>query len=50
MHNSTNIFLVNLSIADLSILLVCTPTILIEVISGPQIWILGENVCKYFRI
>ncbi|XP_011495666.1 PREDICTED: cholecystokinin receptor [Ceratosolen solmsi marchali] len=46
MNNSTNIFLLNLSIADLSVLLLCTPTILIEVISGPQVWILGESICK----
>ncbi|CAH0555245.1 unnamed protein product [Brassicogethes aeneus] len=30
MRNSTNIFLVNLSVADLMVLLVCTPTVLVE--------------------
>ncbi|CAB0036068.1 unnamed protein product [Trichogramma brassicae] len=46
MSNSTNIFLVNLSIADLCVLLVCTPAILVEVNTGPQIWVLGENMCR----
>ncbi|KAK0077087.1 hypothetical protein PV325_004475 [Microctonus aethiopoides] len=38
MRNSTNIFLVNLSIADLCVLLICAPTVLVEVNSGPQVW------------
>ncbi|CAL7935570.1 unnamed protein product [Xylocopa violacea] len=46
MRNSTNIFLVNLSIADLCVLLICTPTVLVEVNSGPQVWPLGEYMCK----
>ncbi|XP_053994208.1 growth hormone secretagogue receptor type 1 isoform X2 [Hylaeus anthracinus] len=46
MRNSTNIFLVNLSVADLCVLLICTPAVLIEVNSGPQIWPLGEHMCK----
>ncbi|XP_032668589.1 growth hormone secretagogue receptor type 1 isoform X3 [Odontomachus brunneus] len=46
MRNSTNIFLVNLSVADLCVLVICTPTVLIEVNSGPQIWPLGESMCK----
>ncbi|XP_020290574.1 growth hormone secretagogue receptor type 1 isoform X2 [Pseudomyrmex gracilis] len=46
MRNSTNIFLVNLSIADLAVLLICTPTVLIEVKSGPEIWPLGEHMCR----
>ncbi|XP_076673461.1 ecdysis triggering hormone receptor isoform X2 [Andrena cerasifolii] len=46
MRNSTNIFLVNLSVADLCVLLFCTPTVLVEVNSGPQIWPLGEHMCK----
>ncbi|XP_043796296.1 orexin receptor type 1 isoform X2 [Apis laboriosa] len=46
MRNSTNIFLVNLSVADLCVLLICTPTILVEVNSGPEIWPLGEHMCK----
>lgn len=46
MRNSTNIFLVNLSVADLMILLVCTPTVLVEVNSKPETWVLGEEMCK----
>ncbi|KOX67973.1 Pyroglutamylated RFamide peptide receptor [Melipona quadrifasciata] len=46
MRNSTNIFLVNLSVADLCVLLICTPTVLVEVNSGPEIWLLGEYMCK----
>lgn len=47
MRNSTNIFLVNLSVADLFVLLICTPTVLVEVNSGPQVWPLGEHMCEY---
>ncbi|XP_066137571.1 growth hormone secretagogue receptor type 1 isoform X2 [Euwallacea fornicatus] len=46
MRNSTNIFLVNLSIADLMVLLVCTPTVLVEVNSRPETWVLGREMCK----
>lgn len=46
MRNSTNIFLVNLSVADLMVLLVCTPTVLVEVNSRPETWVLGEELCK----
>lgn len=48
MRNSTNIFLVNLSIADLMVLLVCTPTVLVEVNSKPETWVLGKELCKYY--
>ncbi|CAG9569535.1 unnamed protein product [Danaus chrysippus] len=44
MRNSTNIFLVNLSIADLMVLLVCTPTVLVEVNSKPETWVLGKEL------
>lgn len=47
MRNSTNIFLVNLSVADLMVLLVCTPTVLVEVNSRPETWVLGEELCKW---
>lgn len=47
MRNSTNIFLVNLSVADLMVLLVCTPTVLVEVNSRPETWVLGKEMCKY---
>ncbi|XP_015606721.1 growth hormone secretagogue receptor type 1 isoform X1 [Cephus cinctus] len=46
MRNSTNIFLVNLSVADLCVLLVCAPTLLVEVNSLPEVWRLGEHMCK----
>lgn len=46
MRNSTNIFLTNLSIADLLVLLVCTPTVLVEVNSKPETWVLGHEMCK----
>ncbi|XP_052744897.1 thyrotropin-releasing hormone receptor isoform X2 [Bicyclus anynana] len=45
MRNSTNIFLVNLSIADLMVLLVCTTTTLVEVNSKPETWVLGRELC-----
>lgn len=48
MRNSTNIFLVNLSVADLMVLLVCTPTVLVEVNSKPETWVLGQEMCKYY--
>ncbi|XP_078041830.1 ecdysis triggering hormone receptor isoform X4 [Augochlora pura] len=46
MRNSTNIFLVNLSVADLFVLLICTPTVLVEINSGPEVWPLGKHMCK----
>lgn len=50
MRNSTNIFLMNLSLADLLVLLICTPTVLVELNSKPETWVLGEFLCKYHRI
>lgn len=46
MRNSTNIFLVNLSAADLCVLVICAPTVLVEVNAGPQVWPLGEHMCE----
>jgi len=46
MRTSTNIFLVNLSIADLLVVVICTPTALIEVTHHPERWILGFYLCK----
>lgn len=46
MRNSTNIFLMNLSIADLMVLLICTPTVFVEVNSRPETWVLGEELCE----
>lgn len=50
MRNSTNIFLTNLSIADLMVLLVCTPTVLVEVNSKPETWVLGSEMCEYRNV
>lgn len=47
MRNSTNIFLTNLSIADLLVLLVCTPTVLVEVNTRPETWVLGHEMCEW---
>lgn len=49
MRNSTNIFLVNLSVADLFVLVISTPSMLMEVNSGPEVWLLGEHMCKSNR-
>ena len=35
-----------LQIADLLVLLICTPTVLVEVNSAPEVWMLGEEMCK----
>lgn len=46
LRNSTNIFLMNLSVSDLMILLISSPTILIELHSQPETWFLGLFMCK----
>lgn len=46
LRNSTNFFLTNLSVADLLVLVVCMPTVLIELHSKPEVWLLGEIMCK----
>lgn len=48
--NSTNVFLINLSVADLLVLIVCMPTVLIELHSRPEVWTLGEGMCKFFWV
>lgn len=48
MRNSTNYFLMNLSAADLLVLLFCLPPVLVELHSPPQIWIMGYGMCKYY--
>ncbi|XP_035705776.1 thyrotropin-releasing hormone receptor [Folsomia candida] len=50
MRTSTNIFLVNLSIADMLVLIVCAPTFLIEVTHHPDRWILGYHLCKFIPL
>lgn len=44
MRNSTNLFLVNLSAADLLVLIVCMPTAMAE-FYGKEIWYIGEAMC-----
>ena len=46
LRNSTNIFLINLSISDILVLIISTPTVLIELHSQPEVWFLGSFVCK----
>ena len=45
MRSSTNVFLVSLTIADLSVILVCMPAALLE-FSSDDIWHLGNVMCK----
>jgi hypothetical protein len=45
MRNSTNVFLMNLSLADLLVLLVTMPTALMELHTREK-WHLGEAMCK----
>jgi hypothetical protein len=47
LRNSTNIFLINLSVSDLLILLITSPTVLIELHSQPEVWFLGLFMCEY---
>lgn len=46
MRNSTNYFLMNLSAADLLVLLFCLPPVLVELHSPPEIWVMGYGMCK----
>ena len=46
LRNSTNLFLLNLSVADILLLCVSMPTVLVEIHSEPEVWILGEFMCK----
>ena len=45
MRTPTNWFLVNLSMADLLVLLICMPSALIEM-HAQKVWLLGEAMCK----
>lgn len=49
LRSSTNIFLINLSLADLLILLVCMPPVLIELHTKPEVWLLGAAMCKSYN-
>ncbi|XP_040576616.1 growth hormone secretagogue receptor type 1 [Lepeophtheirus salmonis] len=45
LRSSTNIFLLNLSIADLLVLVTCTPTVIVELVIRKDAWILGKTLC-----
>ncbi|GFW44071.1 putative transposase [Trichonephila clavipes] len=47
LRNSTNLFLINLSVADLLVLLVCVPPVLLE-LHEPEVWLLGEGMLNRF--
>ncbi|XP_076036028.1 uncharacterized protein LOC143021986 [Oratosquilla oratoria] len=46
LRHSTNLFLINLALADTLVLLVCLPTVLVELHSPPETWVLGPIMCK----
>ena len=46
MRNATNVFLLNLSVADLLVVLICMPSALAE-FYGKDVWYLGPIMCKY---
>lgn len=50
LRNSTNVFLVNLALADLLVILICLPTGFVELHSTPGVWYLGETMCKFLPI
>lgn len=45
LRNSTNLFLLNLSLADILVLSISMPTVLVE-IQRPDVWKLGQVMCK----
>lgn len=45
MRTTTNYFLVNLSVADLLVLLICQPSAMLEFYSKDR-WIIGSAMCK----
>ena len=47
MRTATNVFLGNLSVADLLVLLVCMPSALVE-FHSKEVWYLGDTLCKLF--
>ena len=49
MRNATNVFLLNLSMADLLVVLICMPSALAE-FYGKDVWYLGPVMCKYHRL
>lgn len=49
MKTSVNIYLINLCIADILVLTVCMPTVLVDVYAR-DIWYFGKTMCKYIMI
>ena len=49
MRTPTNVFLLNLSGADVLVLLVCQPAALVEFF-GKDRWFLGKFMCKYIKV
>lgn len=49
MRSRMNYFLVNLSIADLFILLVCIPSAAVDLMAK-EAWYFGETMCKYLVV
>ncbi|XP_023341475.1 neuromedin-U receptor 1 [Eurytemora carolleeae] len=45
MRSSTNLFLLNLSIADLLVLVICCPNGMIEMYMRRDIWLMGKAMC-----
>ena len=47
LRNSTNLFLLNLSLADILVLCVSMPTVFVEIHQAdPEVWILGRIMCE----
>lgn len=42
LRSSTNLFLLNLSVADLLVLVTCTPTSLVEIATRTDAWLMGK--------
>ena len=48
---STNLFLLNLSIADLLVLITCTPSALVEIATRGDAWIMGKvSINKCYKL
>ena len=49
LRNSTNLFLLNLSLADILVLCVSMPTVLVEIYERRDTWIFGKVMCESRR-
>ena len=47
-QSSTNIFLLNLSMADMLVLATCTPTTMIEIVTRKSAWYMGKVCDSYY--